>query len=68
MYQEVLSKTKDSGLPLRCPYDCAIELLAGAAIPHNRIYCLSTKDTQAMEYYIEEALKQGYSRPFTSQE
>lgn len=43
-YKEVFSKTKASGMPPHCPYDCAIGLLAGAVPESNRIYpCLPRK-------------------------
>ncbi|KAL0154280.1 hypothetical protein M9458_050393 [Cirrhinus mrigala] len=37
-----------------------------AAMPRGKIYPLSLPETKAMEEYIQEALSQGYIRPFTS--
>lgn len=62
----VFSKTKDSGLPPYRPYDYAIELLTWSMPPCNRIYLLSLTEQEAMEEYIQEALKQGYIWPATS--
>lgn len=64
--QEVFSKEWASCLPPHRPYDCAIDLLPGASLPWGRIYPLSQTEQQAMEEYIQEALRQGYIRPSTS--
>lgn len=48
-YSELFSKAKASDLPPHCPYDCAIDFLAGGPPPHNWVYPLSTKETNAME-------------------
>ncbi|XP_053486038.1 uncharacterized protein LOC128610642 [Ictalurus furcatus] len=63
---EVFSKERASCLPPHRPYDCAIDLLPGASLPWGRVYPLSQAEQQAMEEYIQEALRQGYIRPSTS--
>lgn len=63
---EVFSKTKASGLPPHCPYDCAIDLFPGTTPPRGWIYPQSRTEQKAMEDYIQEALKQCYIVPSTS--
>lgn len=52
------NKTKASELLPHCSYDCAIDPLVGTMPPHNCIYHLSTMESQAMDEYFEESLKQ----------
>jgi hypothetical protein len=54
-----ISKTRATCLPPHRPWDCAIDLLAGAIPTHRRIYPLSVAETQAIKDYIQEALQQG---------
>ncbi|KAL0168185.1 hypothetical protein M9458_036407, partial [Cirrhinus mrigala] len=53
-------------LPPHRPWDCAIDLLPDAKLPKGKVYPLSIPERQAMEAYIEEALKQEFIRPSTS--
>jgi hypothetical protein len=46
--------------------DCAINLLADAALPRSHVYLLSQAETVAMETYVSESLHQGYIRSSTS--
>lgn len=42
------------------------EVFSKATSPCNHIYPLSAKESQAMEEYIDDTLKQGYIHPSTS--
>ncbi|KAL0149296.1 hypothetical protein M9458_055334 [Cirrhinus mrigala] len=42
------------------------DLLPGAKLPKGKVYPLSIPEHQAMEEYIEEALRQGFIQPSTS--
>lgn len=54
---EVFSKTKASGLPPHCNYDCAILLLPGTTPSRSQIYPLLVAERKVMEEYIQEALQ-----------
>ncbi|KAL0150837.1 hypothetical protein M9458_053856 [Cirrhinus mrigala] len=64
--QDVFSKQAATHLPPHRPWDCAIELLPGVKLPKGKVYPLSIPERQAMEEYIEEALRQGFIQPSTS--
>lgn len=51
-FRDVFSKVKASELPPHRSYTYTIDLLAGATPPHNYIYPLAGKKTQAMNEYI----------------
>lgn len=55
-----LVKTKASGLPLYCFYDCTINLLPDPTPPCNRVYHLSVTEQRAMEEYVQETLQAVY--------
>lgn len=57
---DVLSKTKAMELPPHRSYDCNIDLLPGTTSPRGQIYPLCSKEQQAIEEYIQEALRQKY--------
>lgn len=59
---EVFSKHRALSLPPHRPYDCAIDLLPGAAFPTSRLYNLSALERDAMETYITESLDSGIIR------
>ncbi|KAL0149750.1 hypothetical protein M9458_054940, partial [Cirrhinus mrigala] len=65
-FQDVFSKQAATHLPPHRPWDCAIDLLPIAKLPKGKVYPLSIPERQAMEAYIEEALKQEFIRPSTS--
>ncbi|KAK3551711.1 hypothetical protein QTP70_022574, partial [Hemibagrus guttatus] len=65
-FQDVFCPRKASKLPPHRPWDCAIDLIPGEAVPRGRIYSLSIPEEKAMEEYIKEALSQGYIHPSTS--
>lgn len=62
----VFSKEKAMSLPPHRPYDCAIDLLPGAALPRSRLYNLSKPEQTAMENYIRDSLAAGIIRPSSS--
>uniref|UniRef100_A0A672F8Z2 Gypsy retrotransposon integrase-like protein 1 n=1 Tax=Salarias fasciatus TaxID=181472 RepID=A0A672F8Z2_SALFA len=62
----VFSKSKALSLPPHHPYDCSIDLLPGATLPHSRLYNLSRPERTAMETYIRESLAAGIIRPSSS--
>lgn len=45
---EVFSKQKALSLPPHRPYDCAINLIPGAAYPKGRLYSISRPEREAM--------------------
>ncbi|XP_050960534.1 uncharacterized protein LOC127161828 [Labeo rohita] len=65
-FQDVFSKQAATHLPPHRPWDCAIDLLPDAKLPKGKVYPLSLPERQALEAYIEEALKQDFIRPSTS--
>lgn len=65
-FSDVFSKERATQLPPHRPWDCSIDLLPGAKLPHGKIYPLSRPEQEAMEDYIKEALHQGFIRPSTS--
>jgi hypothetical protein len=54
------SKKKATQLPPHRRGDCAINLLVDAALARSNVYPLSQAETEAMETYISESLRQGY--------
>uniref|UniRef100_A0A8C5MFT5 CCHC-type domain-containing protein n=1 Tax=Leptobrachium leishanense TaxID=445787 RepID=A0A8C5MFT5_9ANUR len=68
-YQDLHSVFEKKGaddLPPSRAYDCPIDLLPGALIPHGRIYPLSEPELETLKEYISENLKKGFIRPSTS--
>ncbi len=65
-FQDVFSKQAATHLQHHQPWDCAIDLLPGAKLPKGQVYPLSIPEHKAMEDYIQEALNQGFIRPYTS--
>ncbi|KAJ8346477.1 hypothetical protein SKAU_G00278780 [Synaphobranchus kaupii] len=63
---QVFSKSRALSLPPHRPYDCAIDLLAGAKLPSGRLYSLSGPEKLAMEEYIHDSLASGIIRPSSS--
>lgn len=63
---EAFSKYRALSLPPHRPYDCAIELRAGAPLPKSRLYSLSRPEREAMEQYVADSLKAGLIRPSSS--
>ncbi|KAK2905717.1 hypothetical protein Q8A73_009660 [Channa argus] len=62
----VFNKEKALSLPPHRPFNCAIDLLAGAPLPTGRLYNLSRPEREAMEKYIRESLQAGLIRPSSS--
>lgn len=62
----VFSKEKALSLPPHHPYDCAINLLSGAALPSSPLYNLPRPEREAMEEYIQESLVAGMIQLSTS--
>lgn len=63
---EVVSKQHALSLPPHRPYDCAIDLLPGAALPSSCFYNLSRAEREAMESYIGDSLASGLIQPSSS--
>lgn len=59
----VFSNSKACSLPPQRPYDCSIDLLAGATLLKGKLFNLSCSEKEAMEEYIQEALSTGLIRP-----
>ena len=62
----VFSKDRALSLPPHRPYDCAIDLLPGAALPKGRLYNISLPEKEAMRSYISESLASGLIKPSSS--
>ncbi|KAK2921381.1 hypothetical protein Q8A73_000866 [Channa argus] len=62
----VFNKEQALSLPPNRPFDCAIDLQAGAPLPTGRLYNLSRAKREAMEKYIRESLQAGLIRPCSS--
>uniref|UniRef100_A0A8C5PY86 ribonuclease H n=1 Tax=Leptobrachium leishanense TaxID=445787 RepID=A0A8C5PY86_9ANUR len=65
-FQDVFEKKGADTLPPHREYDCPIDLLPGAPIPHGRIYNLSVPESQSLKEYIEDGLQKGFIRHSTS--
>lgn len=63
---QVFSKARATSLPPHRPYDCAIDLLPGTALPRGRLYSLSEPEREAMEKYISSSLAVGLICPSSS--
>ncbi|XP_053345657.1 NLR family CARD domain-containing protein 3-like [Clarias gariepinus] len=55
---EVFCKKKATHLPPRRPYDLAIDLQPGTIPPRGHLYSLTPTETQAMEEYVTNAIRQ----------
>jgi hypothetical protein len=60
------SKKKATQLPPHRRGDSAIYLLVDAALPRSYVYPISQAETEAMETYISESLREGYIQSSTS--
>ena len=65
-HKNVFSKTRALSLPPHRPYDCAIDLVPGAAIPKGRLYSISGPERKAMNEYIIASPEAGLIRPLSS--
>lgn len=63
---QVFSKEKASSLPPHQPYDCGIDLIAGAPLPTSRLYSISKPEWDVMESCTTDSLVAGIIRPSTS--
>uniref|UniRef100_A0A3Q2XTT7 Peptidase A2 domain-containing protein n=1 Tax=Hippocampus comes TaxID=109280 RepID=A0A3Q2XTT7_HIPCM len=64
--QQVFSKDRAQSLPPHRPYDCAIDLQAGAPLPSSRLYQVSHPEQKALREYINSSLAAGLIRPSRS--
>ena len=62
----VFDKQNAVSLPPHRPYDCRIDLVAGATLPKGRLYNISLPEQEALENYISSSLASGIIRPSTS--
>jgi len=54
-------------MPLRKPYDHAINFMEGAKLPKPaKVYLLFLAERNSLDTWIDEELRKGYIRPFTS--
>lgn len=65
-FADVFSKTESERLPLRKPYDHAIDLEPGTTPPYSKIYPLAPAERDALREFVEENLRKGYIRPSKS--
>jgi len=66
-YENVFSKHKSERMPLRKPYDHAIDFMEGAKLPKlAKVYLLSLVEKNSLDTWINEELRKGYIRPSTS--
>uniref|UniRef100_A0A8C5MC00 Gypsy retrotransposon integrase-like protein 1 n=1 Tax=Leptobrachium leishanense TaxID=445787 RepID=A0A8C5MC00_9ANUR len=69
IYQEFLDVFDEKGvesLPPHRPYDCPIDLIPGAPIPHGHIYPLSEPELKILKEYLRENTTKGFIRSSTS--
>ncbi|KAI5619999.1 hypothetical protein C0J50_20436 [Silurus asotus] len=62
-FSDIFSEEAATQLPPHRPWDCAIDLKPGAKLPKGWVYPLSALEHQAMEGYIQQALRQGLLYP-----
>jgi len=66
-YGNVFSKHKSERIPLRKLYNHAIDFMEGAKLPKPaKVYLLSLAERNSLDTWINEELRKGYIRPFTS--
>lgn len=62
-FGDVFSKKKSERMPLRKPYNHAIEFEEGASLPKAaKLYPLSPMEKNSLDQWIEEELRKGYIR------
>jgi len=66
-YGNMFSKHKSERMPLRKPYDHAIDFMEGAKLPKPaKVYPLSLAERNSLDTWIDEELRKGYIHPSTS--
>lgn len=65
-FADVFSKVESKRLPLRKPYDHAIDLEPGKVPPYSKIYPLAPAERDALREFVDENLRKGYIRPSKS--
>lgn len=66
-FGDVFSKRASERLPVRKPYDHAVEFIDGASLPRPaRNYSLSPEERNSLDEWIQENLAKGYIRPSKS--
>lgn len=65
-FLDVFSKMGAETLPPHQVYKCPIELLPGAEIPFGRIFPLTEQELVTLKEYIDDNLRKGFIRPFSS--
>ncbi|XP_069463439.1 zinc finger protein 91-like [Ambystoma mexicanum] len=65
-YRDVFSKVAAETLPQHMPFDCRIDLEAGAVLPCSRIYALTEAENEHLKEHIETNLANGFIRHSTS--
>jgi hypothetical protein len=62
-YGDVFSRRKAERMPIRKPYDHAIEFEEGASLPKPaKLYPLSPLEKQSLDEWLDEELRKGYIR------
>lgn len=62
-YGDVFSRRKAERMPIRKPYDHAIEFEGGASLPKPaKLYTLSPLEKQSLDEWLDEELRKGYIR------
>lgn len=66
-FGDVFSKNKSERMPIRKPYDHAIDFEEGASLPRPaKLYPLSPKEKNSLDEWINEELRKGYIEPSKS--
>lgn len=66
-FGDVFSKKASDRMPLRKPYDHAIELVDGASLPKPaKLYPMNLQERNTLDEWIEAELAKGYIRPSKS--
>jgi len=63
----VFSKNKSERMPIRKPYDHAIDFVEGTTLSKPaKVYLLSLAERNSLDMWINEELRKGYIQPSTS--
>jgi hypothetical protein len=65
-FRDVFEKSTSERLPVRKPWDHAIDLLPGATLPVSKLYAHSPAEQKQLDDFLDEQLRKGYIRPSKS--
>jgi len=65
-WRKVFGKTESERMPVRKPWDHAIELKKGFVPRKGKVYSLSRDEKEEVQVFMEDQLRKGYIQPFKS--